>query len=60
MSKDEWTQKVYEYLCKRLGPPRDVFEHIHLRDWAEGIAEGDYFEEGISPEEAVEEEFSYC
>lgn len=59
MDKAKWTNEVHELLCRLFAPNNDV-EKANLREWAETFADcdNDYFAEGMTPQEAVEEEMS--
>jgi len=50
MTKEEWTEEVYQLLCKS--------GLLASRSYAEAIAEDGSYEEGLSPFEALSEEMS--
>lgn len=58
--KQRWIKKVYRLLCKYQGAPENENEEKNIRDWAAAHAteESSYFNEGLTPKEAVEEEFA--
>lgn len=57
MSKQQWINESYELLCKSQGAPTNDAEKRNLREWAESFAEN-YLPEGLTPEEAHDEEMS--
>lgn len=62
MSKEQWINEVYECLCKSKGAPVNETERQNLREWAEALAgdEGGFFQDGMTPQEAHDEEMSHC
>jgi hypothetical protein len=66
LTREQWIQKAYEHLVKRLVEPERTpspVEKKNLSDWAEVIAESyfDVEDERIEdPIEAVEEDLSYA
>ena len=58
MIKEQWTEQVFQLLCKSQGVTDDVTERKNLRGWAEAIADSDYYAEGMTPQEAHDEELS--
>lgn len=60
LPKDEWIDSAYDELCRRLGEPNNNDDRDHLRAWASALADIElgYFEEGLSPAEAVQEDLS--
>lgn len=57
MTKEQWINEVYELLCKSQGAPENDTEKKNLREWVESFAEN-YFPEGMTPQEAHDEELS--
>ncbi len=59
LSKDQWIDEVYELLCKSHLPETEQ-RRKNLRGWAETFADCDckYYEEGLTPKEAFDEEMS--
>ena len=55
MSKEAWIKRVYELLCKSKGTPANETEEKNLRCMSETMAQH-YYDEGMTPEEAHEEE----
>lgn len=60
LTKEEWTEEVYQLLCKSQGAPSDENEERNLRLYAENLAsdESGFYEEGWTPKEAHDEEMS--
>jgi hypothetical protein len=56
--KDQWVIAVYDLLCKSQGAPANEKEKGNLMSWAASMAEGDSYSEGLTPEEAHDEEMS--
>lgn len=58
MSKSEWINAVYELLCRSQGAPVNKSEENHLMEWAKYMAgeERNYYQDGLTPEEAHKEE----
>jgi cytochrome P450 len=58
--KAEWIDEVYKLLCKSQGAPENETEEKNLREWASSFAteETPFFQEGMTPEQAHDEEMS--
>lgn len=59
MNKEDWIERVHQLLCASH-EPKDNDERSNLFGYARLMAseESAYFQEGLSPEEAYEEEMS--
>ena len=59
MNKEQWIEEMYGLLCKSQGAETDA-ERKNLREYAENLAdpESGYFQEGMTPQEAHDEELS--
>jgi hypothetical protein len=59
MSKEQWIEEVFQLLCKSQGAETELHRK-NLRDYAENLAdpESGYFQEGMNPQEAHDEELS--
>lgn len=59
MSKEQWIEEVFQLLCKSQGAENETHRK-NLREWAEamGSDETAYISEGMTPQEAHDEEMS--
>lgn len=70
LTKEQWIEEVYQLICKAQGQPSNATEEKNLRGWAAALAEDDPpgfpcrhvsgFSEGMTPQEAFDEEMSYA
>lgn len=58
LTKYEWTEAVFLLLCASQGAPVNDTEAKNLRNWAQAMADGDYYTEHMTPQEAHDEEMS--
>lgn len=63
-SKEQWVEKAYQEICRLMGQPKDENETKNLREYAESLHQNYVVEaeewEKFKPEDAVEEDLSYC
>lgn len=58
--KAQWIEEVYKLLRASQGAPNGPVEEKNLRDYAETLANSEcaYYDEGLSPRDAHDEEIS--